>query len=225
MIGSDDGLREDDVKAGAPWLVTWADLMGVLLTFFIVLQAFSTVSDRKFHAAMRSIQRAFDPTFPIRPPDVVPVPPDRSALDLETRIARERLDGIEVQDWGDRLVLAVGSAFLFEVGESEPTAAGAATLDGLAEVLGEITGLVRIEGHTCDLPVPAGSRWRDNWWLSTARALTVLEELEGRGIPPERLCATGYGETRPIAANDSEAHRARNRRVEIVIEKRPGRAD
>jgi chemotaxis protein MotB len=226
MAHPDDELHDGGVKAGAPWLVTWADMMAVLLTFFIVLQAFSTVSDRKFHAAMQSIQHAFDVTFPIRPPAIVPVPtPDRLALELEARVTEEGLAGIAVQDWGDRIVLSVESAFLFDVGEAALTADGRAMLDGVAAVLGESSGLVRVEGHTCDLAVAPDSPWHDNWWLSTARALTVLEELQDRGMPPERLCATGFGEHVPVAPNDTETNRARNRRVEFVLEKNPGPAE
>lgn len=220
MARFDDELRDGGIKAGAPWLVTWADLMAVLLTFFIVLQAFSTVSDRKFHAAMRSIQAAFDVTFPIRPPAVLPGPaPDRLAVELESRVSEEGLAGVGVQDWGDRVVLSVESAFLFDRGKAALTKEGRSMLDELAVVLGGVPGLIRIEGHTCDLPVSAESPWRDNWWLSTARALTVLEALESRGVPAERLCATGYGEHAPIAPNDDESNRARNRRVELVLEK------
>ena len=223
MASGEEDLHEDDVRGRAPWLVTWADMMAVLLTFFIVLQAFSTVSERKFHEAMTSIQHAFDVTFPIRPPDIVrSFTPDRSAIDLETRITDANLDGVSVQDWGDRIILTVDTAFLFDRGQADLTESGRAMLDGLSSALTDSEGLIRIEGHTCDLPVAPQSRWRNNWWLSTARALTVLENLEGRGFSSERLSATGYGEHVPIAPNDGEANRARNRRVEFVVEK-PGR--
>jgi chemotaxis protein MotB len=214
------GDPSDDTKAGAPWLITWADMMTVLLAFFIVLHAFSTISERKFDAAVRSIQRAFDITLPARPSWFLPVPtPDPTAAILEEKVVEAGLDGVVVQDWGDRIVVSVGSGLLFEKGDTELRAVGRSTLDGVAALLGGTSGLVRIEGHTCDLPVPPQSRWRDNWWLSTARAVTVLEELTERGLPPERLCAVGFGEHVPVAPNDSEVNRARNRRVEFVIEK------
>jgi chemotaxis protein MotB len=76
-----------------------------------------------------------------------------------------------------------------------------------------------VEGHTCDLPVGSGSHFRDNWELSTGRALSVLQELTRRGIPPEKLGAAGYGEFHPVAPNDGEPSRRKNRRVEFVIEK------
>ncbi|MGH2571299.1 MAG: OmpA/MotB family protein [bacterium] len=216
----------EDAKAGAPWLITWADMMTVLLAFFIVLHAFSTISERKFDAAVRSIQRAFDITLPVPPRWFLPVPtPDPTAAILEEKITEAGLDGVVVQDWGDRIVVSVGSGVLFEKGDAELRAAGRSTLDGVAALLGDTSGLLRIEGHTCDLPVPPGGRWRDNWWLSTARAVTVLEELTERGLPPERLCAVGFGEHLPVAPNDGEANRARNRRVEFVIEKGAGGVD
>jgi chemotaxis protein MotB len=132
---------------------------------------------------------------------------------------------VSVQDWGDRIVLTVDTRFLFDRGQADLTESGRAMLDGLAAALADSEGLIRIEGHTCDLPVAPQSRWRSNWWLSTARALTVLESLEGRGLSGNRLSATGYGEHVPIAPNDGEVNRARNRRVEFVIEKPRPRAD
>jgi chemotaxis protein MotB len=218
----DDG--GDGIGTGAPWLITWADMMSVLLAFFIVLYAVSTVSERKFDAAVRSILRAFHVTLPIRPSAFLPATDPRAA-DLRARIAEAGLPGVVVQDWGDRIVVTVGSALLFEKGEADLSAAGRSTLDGVAAALAGTSGRLRIEGHTCDLPVPAHGRWRDNWWLSSARAVTVLEALAERGLPPERLCAVGFAEHVPVAPNDGEANRARNRRVEFVIEKEAGGVD
>jgi len=222
----DEDIHDDDVKASAPWLITWADMMAVLLTFFIVLQAFSTVSESKFHEAMESIQDAFQITLPIHPlGQTLFYPRDRTAVELQARIAEENVEGISVQDWGDRVVLTVDSALLFDIGRANLTEDGRRALDGLSSVLVDSPGSIHIEGHTCDLPVRAGHEFRNNWWLSTARALTVLEALQGQGVPPERLSATGYAEHDPIATNDSEENRARNRRVEFIIEKQPLGAD
>ena len=216
---------EEEEKSGG-WLTTWADMMSVLLTFFIVLQAFSTISEKKFYEAMSSIQRALTMPLPIRSPGAAHFPAHQTlAEDMEEHISQEGIAGIDVQDFGDRIVLTVESGFLFDLGRAEMTVTGSQVMDGVAKALGEAKGDIRIEGHTCDLPVGRRSDFKNNWWLSTARALTVLEALEKRGLPPQRVSAAGFGEFRPVAPNDSEPNRARNRRVEFIIEKGPNRAD
>ena len=76
---------------------------------------------------------------------------------------------------------------------------------------------VRIEGHTCDLPIHT-ARYPSNWELSAQRAINVLTYLVRKGIDPSRLSAVGYADTRPIVPNIDEEHRRKNRRVDIVIE-------
>jgi len=223
----DDELDNDDEDSGTTWLTTWADMMSVLLTFFIVLQAFSTISERKFYEAISSIQRAFSVPLPIRSPGDAQFQADRSAEELQEMIDDQDVAGISVEDFGDRLVITVDSGVLFPLGQAGLSPGGQRIMDDVAKLLlaSGGRGNVRVEGYTCDLPVGPRSDFRNNWWLSSARALTALEALEGRGFPSERLSAAGYGEYRPIAPNDHEANRARNRRVDFVVEKRRSLAD
>jgi chemotaxis protein MotB len=221
-----DEEEREEPEEGAAWLTTWADMMSVLLTFFIVLQAFSTISEKKFYEAMSSIQMAFRIPLPIRSPgNFQYVVPTSTATELESMIDEKDIDGASVMDYGDRVVLSIESRFLFPLGRAALSDEGDRLMDDVAKLLAEEKGRIRIEGHTCDLPLGAANRFRDNWELSTERALTVLGALERRGIRPERMAAAGYGEYQPVAPNDGEENRARNRRVEFVIEKRPPRAD
>jgi len=90
-------------------------------------------------------------------------------------------------------------------------------IDTLAYALREGDARVIVAGHTDDLPIST-ERFRDNWDLSSARAVSVIRELINRhGVDPSRLEAKGYADTRPLVANDSIANRARNRRIEIEI--------
>jgi chemotaxis protein MotB len=76
---------------------------------------------------------------------------------------------------------------------------------------------VRLEGHTDSNPIKT-ARFRSNWELSAARAIAVMEILNERfDLPPERLSVAGYADTAPVASNDTEAGRARNRRVDIIL--------
>ena len=216
----------EEEGGGAPWLTTWADMMSVLLTFFIVLQAFSTISEKKFYEAISSIQSAFRVPLPIRSPGQFSYDtPVSTAADLERMLDEKDISGASVQDFGDRLVLSIESKFLFGLGSAALSFEGGQVMDGVAKALREQKGNIRVEGHTCDLPLGTANRFRDNWELSTERALSVLAALSERGIRPERLGAAGYAEFHPIAPNDSEKNRARNRRVEFVVETKGGSAD
>lgn len=209
---------------GQEWLTTWADMISLLLVFFIVLQAFSTLNEKKFADAMNSIQRAF--RVPVTFEGATPTPGDPDALSrIQEELEQQEIEGMSVQAFGDRLVLRVDSGLLFDLGRAELVPEAAPVMDKVAKALAGVDGNIRVEGHTCDLPVGAGSPFRDNWGLSSARALTVISALTARGIRPERLGALACGEFRPLVPNDTEEHRRKNRRVEFVVEKRLGPAD
>ncbi|NNE43132.1 MAG: flagellar motor protein MotB [Gemmatimonadetes bacterium] len=213
--------EEEEEEAGGGWLTTWADMMSVLLTFFIVLQAFSTLSEKKFQMAVESIREAFSITLPVTSPGTPAFQPERnSAEELEESLAAEDVEGLSVEDYGDRMVVTVDSSMLFPLGEAALSTEGRRVMQEVTKALKETKGTIRVEGHTCNLRVSRGSPYPNNWWLSTARALTVLETLESDGVPSERLSAAGYGEYNPVAPNDGEANRRKNRRVEFVIEKK-----
>lgn len=124
---------------------------------------------------------------------------------------------------GDRFVFQ--SELLFGSGEAALNPAGRAQLRELAGTLrqvaaqipDEIDWVLRIDGHTDPRPLPEGHRYRSNWELSTARALSVVEFLASQGLPPERMLAAGFGEHRPAVPGDDEAANRRNRRIEIKL--------
>lgn len=116
------------------------------------------------------------------------------------------------------LVIVLSDEILFDSGKAKIKKEASPVLDKVAKVINrEVPEKnIGIGGHTDNVPITY-SNWKSNWELSTARATTVLHHLKGEGIPAERLSATGYGEHRPAASNDTPEGRARNRRVEIVI--------
>ena len=89
-------------------------------------------------------------------------------------------------------------------------------LDKLVPLLARGGHTITVEGHTDNVPIST-PQFPSNWELSAARASTVVRHLIARGIPADRLSAVGYADTRPLAANDTEAGRAKNRRVSIII--------
>jgi chemotaxis protein MotB len=106
---------------------------------------------------------------------------------------------------------------LFDFGKAAINPTGFVFLDKIADVLNKIPYAVRVEGHTDNVPIQT-RRFPSNWELSVARAVSVVKYFaEVSNIDPRRLSAVGYGESRPVAANDTLSNRAKNRRVEILL--------
>lgn len=115
------------------------------------------------------------------------------------------------------LVVSLQQATFFPSGEDTLDPATYSSLEKVAGAMRKLPNPVRLEGHTDAIPIHT-ARFRSNWELSAARAIAVLDLLTGRfEVPRERVAIAGYADTTPIAANDSETGRARNRRVDIVI--------
>jgi chemotaxis protein MotB len=141
---------------------------------------------------------------------------------------RELLEGREgVRIDGDRFVFS--SEVLFDVGSADLAPEGLAQIENVAALLSEVADdipenidwIIRVDGHTDDQQIGAGGAFANNWELSQARALSVVLYMsEELGIPPSRLAATGFGEFRPVATNETPEGRAQNRRIELKLTER-----
>ena len=115
------------------------------------------------------------------------------------------------------LVVSFKQAALFPSGEDVISREAYAALDKVAAAVTKIPNPVRLEGHTDSRPIRT-QRFRSNWDLSTARSIALLEILVRRfDVPRKRFSVAGYADNAPLASNDTEAGRTRNRRVDIVI--------
>jgi chemotaxis protein MotB len=115
------------------------------------------------------------------------------------------------------LVISFTQASLFPSGEDVIAPQAHSGLERVAAALAKIPNPVRLEGHTDSIPIKT-SRFRSNWELSAARSIALLELLATQfGIPKERLSVAGYADTAPLASNDTEEGRSKNRRVDLVI--------
>ena len=124
----------------------------------------------------------------------------------------------EVQREKDRVVVTVGSAGAFSSGSAKLTKQARAIMQKIAKVSGKGAGQVNVSGHTDNVPLIFGGQYRDNWDLAAARASSVVQELaKANTIPPEKLQAISFGETKPIEQNDTRDGREKNRRIEIEI--------
>lgn len=239
--------KKPETPQGAPaWLLTYGDMVTLCLTFFVLLYSFSNLDAQKWKSVVGSLQGALGSqetgildggTEPVglSSSDQSNITLDEKSLSsyleyqketqkLET--IRQKLDNYLVsKDLSKQvtmtmeergLVLRFRDSILFEKGKADLLTASTAVLGQVAEILQEIDNPVRIEGHTDDLPIQT-SQFPSNWELSTNRATNVLRFLIKQGLPGNRLSAVGYGEYHPIAANNSEENRQKNRRVDIVI--------
>jgi chemotaxis protein MotB len=118
-----------------------------------------------------------------------------------------------------RMMLKLPDEILFPSGSPNLKKGGVEALKEVARVLLEVGGdrEYLVAGHTDDVPLRRGARFRNNWYLSTARANAVVQLMIDEGVPPEQLAAAGYGEYDPIASNETPEGRQQNRRLEIIL--------
>lgn len=134
---------------------------------------------------------------------------------LKGQIASKQVS-LKMEEGG--LVITLSDNILFDSGKAEIKREAFPTLDKVIRTIKRDVPdkNIGIRGHTDNVPITY-SNWASNWELATARATNVLHYMESKGVDPDRMSATGYGEHRPVASNATEEGRARNRRVEIVI--------
>lgn len=215
------------------WLLTYADMITLLMAFFIMMYSMSVISREKFDQAAASLRSEFGAPARDQAAGGSGLLPHAGAatsprLEEPLQSVKDQLEEyIEENDLQSLLqtreearglvITLVSDNLLFPVGEATLRAPALSIVDRIAGLLQHIPNLTVIEGHTCSLGINT-SRYPSNWELSAARACAVARYLvEQWGIDPVRLAATGYAASRPVASNDREEGRAKNRRVEIVL--------
>lgn len=214
------------------WLVSYADFMTLLFAFFATMYSLSTIDARNLSKVAQALQQAFDNSVKARTTSAPAVQARRSATDdeIESERATAAIRDLISRDLADELsadrlqvivdrrgvTLSIPEAGTFGVGRDELSSTAEELVGRVANTLNHFGNAVRVEGHTDDVPIHT-VRFQSNWDLSAARATRVVEFLIARGLAPDRLSATGYGEFHPRVANDSAASRASNRRIDLVI--------
>lgn len=259
----------EEEKTGIPaWVVTFADLMSLLMCFFVLLLSFSEIDAQKFKQIAGEMSKAFGVqrdvpaleipkgTSPIfdkfspAPPEPTVVnevkqtttdeqpeletlrsPTDTAVEDVIQEAMRDNLEKVQsvlrpaiedgrvtlMQDQ-QRIVIRIEEKGAFPSGSAELTWEFEGLLLEMAPILAEISGRLTIEGHTDDVPIRT-QRFYSNWDLSAARAASVANVLLAEGhLDAGRLAVTGLAFTEPRVPNTSPGNRAKNRRVEIIID-------
>ncbi len=212
------------------WLLTYADMITLLLALFIILFAISTISRVKLQRLATEISGGFNST------DSINNPPNNGTTGVQSGhshqadmvAVKDRLDryiaakqlGSKVQTRLDKsglIITLLSDGSYYDSGSADLRPETKQLLDEIAGQIRNVKNDVRVEGNTDDVPI-ATSRYPTNWELSAARATGVTRYLvEHATISPTRLSFAGYGEFRPKFPNDGAAHRTQNRRVDVVI--------
>lgn len=142
--------------------------------------------------------------------------------DLRNRLQKELTDkDVEISSLRGQLSVSVLDKILFKSGRADILPAGQAVLEKVARVLVETDDMIRVEGHTDNVPISdrLKDKYFSNWELSGARAASVVRYFQHgeHKLDPIRMEAVGYAEYRPVVPNDNDANKQRNRRVEIVL--------
>ncbi|PXF29329.1 hypothetical protein WH50_21405 [Pokkaliibacter plantistimulans] len=234
-------LFEEPEEMG--WLATYADLMSLLLVFFILLFSISTIKIEKFKEIFTSVRFSLNtmgttnaiielpheaPTErkPIQKEDVVvPETKTRSELTVMAQELEQMIDTpmlskeVQIIQKDDRLYIRVNGQALFDPASTDLSYEAEPILQALTKLFkGHPEFEVNIQGHTDNQPIYT-EQYPSNWELSAVRATTVLRYFLLEGLPGNRFSATGYADSKPITSNTTADGRAQNRRVEFVLER------
>lgn len=232
-------------------MVTFADLMALLTTFFVLLLSVSQIDAQRYRQIAGSLERAFGiqwlvqrsespghevlmegkPEGVTEPMAVMPpaAPEETTEPQMDHNLQRFRNDLLQdirrellevSRNTEGELQISFRHEAAFESGSEVLLPQFRPVVDRIGQLIATTRGAVVVAGHTDDRPIST-PRFRSNWDLSTARAVSVVHRLlEMHTVEANRLIAEGFGDTRPLLPNDSEGNRAHNRRVEIRIKDR-----
>ncbi len=222
------------------WLTTFNDLVTLLMVFFVLLFTMGSIDTQKMKDFQHALQSglgvleagnqtsvAVQDSRPVSDMSRIGMQPEgrqaaqtqglqHEVLEQVQQMVRPDL-GLTVWESKQGVHLTFTDSLLFALGSAEIRSQGLPLLQEIAQVIRRIPYQVRVAGHTDNVPIHT-RRFPSNWELSIARAVNVVKHLiDIHRIDPGRLSAVGYGDSKPLVANDSPAQRAKNRRVEFVL--------
>jgi chemotaxis protein MotB len=206
------------------WLVSYADFITLLFALFVVLFSASNADKEKVRKFAQAVENAIEHSGVGR---VAPTPRQgpshEPALDATYAALAESLqpevqsNQVRVALDGRGLIITLNQTAFFRSGSADFDPSMYPTLGKIAAAIAQVDNPIRLEGHTDSRSIH-NERFQNNWELSSARSIAVLELLVTRfGIASHRLAVAGYADTAPVSSNDTDEGRARNRRVDIVV--------
>ena len=215
----------EEVEEGAPaWMATFSDMVTLMLVFFILMYAIASKNVQTFKSAIIGAEaKSIGVLEALNAVEV-----EESLKKLKPEQSDDILSGMSdaaedtdmtVETSASKIVVRVPGASLFKPGEADLQLEARSLLDAvIKEVNKHPEYKIHIQGHTDDEPIST-EKFPTNWELSSSRATAVLRYFVDKGAEPERMTATGYADTFPLGRNDTVPGRAKNRRVEFVLEK------
>lgn len=225
-LSANDGRHGGSDTSSLRWLLTYADMITLLMAFFIMLYSMSILNLSSFKEVAVSIRSGFGGlveggnSSQANKKSVTTAGVPQDVIDkLQKFVQKENL-GKSVRlriDERGLVISLVTDKVLFAKGQAELSDSSKKIIGGVAAVLKQVPNQVRVEGHTCNLPI-LSNRYPSNWELSTARATVVIRYMiEECNIPADRLSAAGYADSKSLVPNTNEKSRALNRRVDLVV--------
>ncbi|MEA1892092.1 MAG: flagellar motor protein MotB [Campylobacterota bacterium] len=219
------------------WLAAFGDLMSLLLCFFVLLLSMSSMDAKKISEAIGSLSGAMSvleggtktEISKQRMQQSTPIDSNDETSEAVNKVTQAVMDANEMKEKGKGPAISLEEAqdgFVIELPASLLFKSGSATIENedallflkrIALIIDELPNStqVSVQGHTDNQGPGKRSVFKDNWELSSARAITVLQELLLDGVSPNRISASGYAEFKPLATNATPAGREKNRRVEL----------
>ena len=223
---------------GAPlFMATYGDMVTLILCFFVLLFAMSSVDSQKFQKALISlrgslgvlkggvtVEEGIDPNTSGEDGKSAgasiqyEMDTQHVAYTINSYLRSEGLDrSIEVTITQRGVAVSISDNLLFDSGSAELKNDGKRALYKIATLVRDIVPAISVEGHTDSVPLNGGI-YRDNWGLSSARAAMVASYFQtAGGVSPQKLQAVGYAAYRPLVPNDTPEHMGLNRRVDIIF--------
>lgn len=211
------------------WLLTYSDLITLLMVFFVILYAMSNVSNSKYEAMSDSFKSVMGGGGNViansngEGNSVAPIKTEQQKFDdmkddMDKYISEYGLgDSVSTYMEDKGLTIRFNDSMIFDIGKAEVKEDVKNKLIKISNVINKVDNYIRVEGHTDNIPIK-NNQYKSNWQLSSIRSSNVGEFLIDYGkVSPQRVSVVGYGEYKPVGQNTTEEGRNKNRRVEILI--------
>ncbi len=194
------------------WLTTYADMMTLLMTFFVLLFAMSTLDPVKLEQFGQSLGEHEGSRKKSKKVSLSQINREVKKLVQDQKLQQQ----VKVRMDARGVTLEIASDLAFSVGSADLSRPIKAFLVKLVSTMDKATYAIAVEGHTDNVPMRSAT-FPSNWELSSARAAAVIRYLTSKGIPGDKFRAIGFGDTAPKVDNNTAENRAKNRRVDITF--------